>query len=273
MTVGYSPRWQFRLFNMAGSPLGEILDAHDRQLSFNLLSPNTITMRMELVSSQVANFLTNKEGLILAYRNGVLAMTAEIVSIEVTGGGDGEHDFTVTAMETMHTRLPKRLLGKSSAGLVGPTNPQDQGGWLALQLEGLNAITNTGLFINAAPSGTISGGTWRYKPLMELMQELSATSAGFDFYQRPRDPSGAVPGLTGRIDIVPVLGVTRTNVVFEYGTGAANSRAYQWLIHNESEVNDAICLPPNFPVRQIKGDMESDRPAAIPDPSPFKLGR
>lgn len=32
-------------------------------------------------------------------------------------------------------------------------------------------------------------------------------------------------------------------------------------------------VPARFPCRQVKGDLESDRPAAIPDPSPFKLGR
>lgn len=32
-------------------------------------------------------------------------------------------------------------------------------------------------------------------------------------------------------------------------------------------------VPARFPVRQAKGDLESDRPAARPDPSPFKLGK
>jgi hypothetical protein len=35
--------------------------------------------------------------------------------------------------------------------------------------------------------------------------------------------------------------------VLEYGTGAANAREYQWLIHNESIINQAYALPPQFP--------------------------
>lgn len=46
------------------------------------------------------------------------------------------------------------------------------------------------------------------------------------------------------------------------GTRSAPSRAI--------EVKDT---PSRFPVRQIKGDLENERPPARPDPSPFKLGR
>ena len=244
------PRWRMVYQNFNGVNLGEVLDSHDRQFSFNLLSPNSIQFTQEIVSSQVANFLTQKEGYILLYRNNTLAMTAEIASIEVSGSDAGDHAFTVNCMETMHTRLTKRLVGKSTQGLAGPTTAYDQGSFLMDNLDTLNAVNSTSLVQGTTtPSGTITGGVWRYKPFMELMQELSATVAGFDFYQRPRDPSGtgSSPGITGAIDIKPVIGTTQQDVVFEYGVGAANARAYQWLIHNESIINRAIVLPPEFP--------------------------
>lgn len=240
------PTWRMVYADLAGNPLGEVLDAHERKLDFQLLAPNTISFKQELVSAQVVNFLTQKEGLILAYKNGGLAMTAELSSIEVEGADDGLHEFVVVATETMYPRLTHRLLGQSSAGLVGPTTPTDQGLWLMDRLDALNAINPTGLRDGAVTrSGNISGGTWRFKQFMELMQELSATDAGFDFYQRPRNPK--TTGLTGVIDIAPVLGTLRKNVVFEYGAGAANARAYKWLIHNEAILNKALVLPPQFP--------------------------
>jgi hypothetical protein len=241
------PKWQMVLVSYANTKLGEILDAHDRTFTFNLHAPNTIQFTLPLISSQVSNILTQKEAMILLYRNKKLAMTAEITSIEVTGANEGDHGFTVTAVETMHTRLPKRLLGKTAAGLSAPAAGADQGAWLSDVLDLINVVDHTGLAMPyVAASGTISGGTWRYKPYMELMQELSATVNGFDFYQVPIDPSTGY-GLTGFINIKPVIGNTKANVVLEYGTGAANAREYQWLIHNESIINQAYALPPQFP--------------------------
>lgn len=241
--------WRMEYSDFYGNRYGEVLDAHERVFNFNLQSPNTASFRLELVNPLVSQFLTNKEGLIFIYRNRKLAMTAELTAIEVTGD-ESDHSFTVVATETMYPRLLNRMVGQSSQGLQGPINPQDQGLWLMLQLEALNAINPTGLRDGViTPSGNISGGAWRYKPWMELAQELAATINGFDMYQRPRDPAAAGNGgvTTGAIDIASVIGNNRPNVVFDYGGMAANARAYQWLIHNADIINKGAVLPPSFP--------------------------
>lgn len=239
------PKWRMLYTDYAGNPYGEILDAHDRQFNFNLLTPNTISFSPKLSASMSAPLLTNKEGLILLYRNNTHAMTAELSSIQTTGD-ESDHALTVTAVETMHARLTKRLLGKSSTGLTGPTSATDQGSWLMDQLDALNAENKTGLRAgNITASGTISGGTWRYKPFMELMQELAATTNGFDFYQRARDPK--TTGVTGAIDIKPVIGTTRSNVVFGYGGVPDNARSYEWLVDATNMINRGFVLPPEFP--------------------------
>jgi hypothetical protein len=246
------PRWRMLYCDYAGNRYGEILDAHERQFNFSLLQPNTISFQPKLSASMTANLLTNREGLILLTRNSTLAMTAELTSIQVTGD-DTDHGYTVVATETMYPRLNKRLLGQSSAGLTGPTTATDQGQWLMDRLEDLNAINRTGLRAGVTVnSGIIAGGTWRYKAFMELMLELSATVNGFDYYQRPRDPLGQIgpvspPGITGVIDIKPVIGQTRKDVIFAYGGVPDNARSYQWNINATNVINKGIVLPPSFP--------------------------
>lgn len=241
------PKWRMIYTTYSGVRYGEILDAHDRVFNFSLLGPNNLTFRQELVNPLTEEILTNREGLILVYRDRKLAMTAEIGSVQVSGD-DNDHQYTVTATETMWTRLAKRLLGKSAAGLKGPTSPTDQGQWMMYtNLASLNGINATGLGPGTVDrSGDISGGVWRYKSFMELLTELSATTAGYDFYQRPRDPSAAA-GLTGVIEIKPVIGDVRPNIVFQYGSGISNARSYEWITDTTQIINRAVALPPDFP--------------------------
>lgn len=248
--------WHLLYAAYDGTRYGEILDAHDRQLVFDLLGPNQLSFSPKLSASMTNELLTHKEGLILAYAGKRLAMTAEIASIEASGD-ESDHGLTVTAVETMHTRLIKRLLGKSAKGLSGPTSGTDQGTWLMNRLDDLNDVDATGLTRGVVrASGNISGGTWRYKPWMELAQELAATVNGFDFYQRPRDPKFS--DLTGVIDIEPVIGTTRDNIVFQYGSqvagepvgpglSPANAREWRWIINHAGMLNRTIALPPSFP--------------------------
>lgn len=243
------PNWRVVYTNFAGVPYGEVLDAHDRRFDFQLLNPSTASLKLELVNGMTPAFLTNKEGLLLIYRRNKLAMTAELTSVEVVGDDGDTHELSVGAMETMFTRLPKRLLGKSSAGLTGPSSPTDQGNWLAARLADLNAIDNTGVTNysgGVSASGNISGGVWRYKPFLELMAEMSASTSGFDFWAAPLDPR-LTGGYTADFQLAPVRGSTKSDVIFEYGGWTANAHDYQYLIHHADLINTGYILPPDFP--------------------------
>lgn len=239
---------------IGGAAQGEILDAHERNFSFSLHSPNTISFNLLPQNQIVTNILLAKAGLITLWRDTTLAMTAELSRVRLNSGED-DHEVSVVATETMYPRLSHRLVGKSSAGLKGPTSATDQGTWLMQVLQtgtlNLNLEDESSLRPGTiTASGNITGGTWRYKPFLELMQELGATVNGFDFYQRPLNPPDwpvTVGALTGTIDIAPIIGTTKSNVVFEYGLGARNASDYEYLIDSESMIDRAIGLPPEFP--------------------------
>lgn len=256
---GPQPDWRIGLCSHLTSAyannatfVGEIQGARERQFGFMLNRPGTVSFKLDLDAPFATDILAQKQGLITLYRKGVLAMTAEIQSVEAIGQ-EGDHSIQVNAVETMWVRLQKSLIGITASGYAGPTSATDQGTWL---VSTVLALMNGGGYygftgktgINAGTvtaSGNIAGGTWRFKPFMELMQELAASTSGFDFWQTPRDP--LTQATTGLLNIAPVKGAVKTNVVFEYGTGAANASAYRFVRDASQQVNYVHILPPGFP--------------------------
>lgn len=236
------------LTSFANANVGEILDARDRAFDFRLNQAGTIAFKQDLASPQATQLLSQEEGYIKLYRGATLAMVAEITSLETVADEDG-HSVACVATESMWVRLAKRLIGKSSAGLKGPTSATDQGTFLNTTLADLNTANNTGIATTGTitASTTITGGVWRYKPFLELVQELAASVNGFDFWQVPVDPAGGVPGRTGTFNIAPLKGTTKANVGFEYGDGLHNADSYQLLIDNSQLINQDYVLPPSFP--------------------------
>jgi hypothetical protein len=107
-------------------------------------------------------------------------------------------------------------------------------------------------------SGDIfAGGPWYYKPFMEFVQEAALTAGGFDFWQTPLDPvtnngnSGTftvgAAATTAWTTSTSYKGQTRSNVIFEYGTGKHNVTEYRFTLSGDGLINTAYALPPGFP--------------------------
>jgi len=178
----------------------------------------------------------------------VILETAAMELASEAAGTDQEHSIAVTATETMWVRFQKRLVGKSVQGLTGPSGATDQGEWLHDQLAALNAANSTKIQPGSVtPSANITGGgPWRYMPFLELIQYLSSTINGFDFWQTALQPEAF--GQTGLFNIAPLRGTDKSEtVVLEYGVNSNNARDYRYIIDSSRIINRGIVLPPSYP--------------------------
>ncbi len=239
------PVWRMLYTDLDGNVIGEIENASARRFSFMLNHPNLISFKLDLRDRLLKEFLSRKTGLILLFRNRSLKMTAELTGAELARGSDNDKALAITATETMWPRFQNRLVGKSREGYA-VTTPTAKGAVLTALLDILNFEDDTGLRVGTdTTTNTITGGPWRYKPMIELMQELSGTLNGFDFRQVPANPLGT--GITGYLDFTPVIGQTRDNAIFEFGTGKYNVKDYRWVVDRTGLINRAFALPSDFP--------------------------
>jgi len=257
--------WQLAYHKLNGDLVGEIHDAKSRSLKFKLNQACTAEFKLDVRNPMVSKlFLNGGEGFILAYQDGTLRLTAEIMADQLATApvpGQRTPSLQVNAVETMWPVLQGRLLGKSLQG--HSISAIDRGGAMQFALVyGLNAESPTGIDSGShADSSTVSGGPWHYKPFMELVQELSASINGFDFWQTPQDPS--VAGLTGLFNDAPVRGTTVTGAIFEFGVGKANARDYGWNIDRQYLANRCFALPSSFPDNAGLGVAEDEDSASI----------
>jgi hypothetical protein len=265
MAVGVEPQgpWKIILCAPLGAArdpvvvVGELVDARERVFNFTLNRPETISFQLPMEAPHAFDIMLQPDGLIVLTYNGTVKMVAEIQTLELVGD-QGAQSIAVTCQSSMWVRLAKALIGDTAAGRKGPTSATDQGTWLkstvlsdynAKVFSSVSVHTGIGTGGTTTASGNISGGVWRYKPYIELVQELSASTAGFDFWQEYVDPRTGSAGtaLTGNIGIAPIKGTTKTNVVFEYGTAQPNAQGYRFLTDTTNMITRAVSLPPDFP--------------------------
>lgn len=234
--------WRFELEAFGSGPIGDLTDVKDRTVTFQLVRPGTIEFTMPTHHPRMDELLTYQHLYIKAYRNNILRMVTETTRLQVVGSGT-ERSIRVTATESGVVRLTKRLIGKSAAG-VTYTNI-DRTEMVRLGLAAVNSEAGTGVvFGGAMPSTIATAGPWRYKRLMEAIVELGKPLNGFDWWFDPVEPS---TGPHARIQMAPVRGAFRPNAIFEYGTGSANAREYEWLIDVGERISDAYVLPATYP--------------------------
>ena len=263
VNVDSPPIWQLILTGPLGAArdpvtvVGELVDATERTFNFALNRPDTISFHLPMDAPHAFDIMTQPDGLIILTRVGVVQMVSEIQSLELVGD-QGTHSIAVNCQSTLWSRLAKAIIGDNATGRKGPSSATDQGTWLkstvltdynAKVFSSVSAHTGIGTGGTTTASGDISGGVWRYKPYIELVQELSASTAGFDFWPDYVDPrtGGAGTALTANLSIAPLKGTTKSDVVFEYGTQVPNAQGYRFLTDTANMITRAVSLPPDFP--------------------------
>lgn len=237
-------KWIFVITDLLGNQLGELTRADSRVVTFPLNRMPTASCVIP-TDHALAPYLIdeNWEGLMKCYRNGVLRFVGPVV------GSDDQWDSSVGVQRLAVTaagpiwRLGFRLLGPTPYGWAqgSAAAPIDLGLIAHNMLDDAN-IGNTGFVASVAnPFTGISKGTrpmtgmatgaaglYNFKPVADAIAELSAAVNGYDYevaMQEPFDIGNHWPEI-GKLNIYNVLGTTKPNVNFEFGTTKANLTSY-----------------------------------------------
>ena len=243
--------WQLALSDRAGALIGDISDAHDRQLNFGLSTMNTVSFTVR-GDHPLADTLIDGDALVKVYRKSgsftsVLMMVCEIVTVEEIAS-DADASIAVTCAEACYFRLQRRLIGLDSAGVTYGTaaSPMARHTAAISARNAANTAYATGVAVDAGctSTGTMVAGPYYFKPVMEAITDAAFASDGFDFVFDPLEPS---TGNVGSFRCATTIGTSRPEAIFEYGTGKNNVLSFKRQVTRDTLCNKAYVSPPGFP--------------------------
>jgi hypothetical protein len=254
-----------------GTILGEILNPRGRTFSYRVNRVRTAKVGIDLREPLADRVLTG-DVILKAYEDDELAFLGEPTdSDEVIT----EATKAVTATFQDPTfGLATRLVGKGSLQNIGGVDtwvwgytrdtPVDRGTVISELLTAANAESDTHVRMGALEaSSTDTVGPWHFKPLSEVLSELSAPLDGYDWQMRPTEPTPDGLGVKwAELDIVAVLGgALRRDAVFAYSDEVedrGNVKGYTRNVTKQNLTNDGFSLPPGFPDTGTGGVVEYD---------------
>lgn len=241
--------WRFVAADLlTGAPVGELGQAYDRKVrhAFNgRLKTASCRVRLD---NPLADFLLTGSALLKAYEDTTLRFVGSLQTAEESAAGDGG-SIALTFADPW-ARMAARLVGKDAVGYRDGTagSPKDKTVLVTNLLAAANASAYTGITLGTATNTTATGyvEATPYKQADTAITELVNTLDGPDIEVVPQEPATIGAGLElARLNIVPALGASRPDAVFEYGTGRRNVASYKRALDLTNLLNRAYSLPPS----------------------------
>ena len=256
------PRWQFILTDLAGNQIGEITNGAERTVSLPLNRIPTAGFRIPLWHPLAGDVL-GLNCLLKVYRRdsvtgtNTLVFHGPLLSAE-EAATDNQQTVAVTATGPMW-RLTKRFIGTSKAGILfgnpGSVEPPvaptlvDLGTVAQQILTTVNGSGSTGIGNGTTVASTngVYGTLW-LKNAGEAIAELSSGLNSFDYEVAPQEPSGGggVPQI-GVLNCIPIIGTTKPDSIFEYGTARGNVVNYNRKRDYENVMNAGFISVAGWP--------------------------
>lgn len=256
------PRWQFILTDLAGTQIGEITQAAERTITLPLNRIPTASFQIPLWHP-LASTVLGLNCLLKVYRRdnvtgtNTLVFHGPLMSAE-EAATDTQQTIAATATSPMW-RLTKRFIGTTKAGILfgnpgtvdPPVDPTliDLGTIAQSILTTVNGLGFTGI-ANGTTTASTNGvyGTLWLKNAAEAIAELSAGLNSFDYEIAPQEPSGAgaVPQI-GVLNCIPLIGASKPDAIFEYGTPRGNVSSYNRKRDYENLMNAGIISLQGWP--------------------------
>jgi hypothetical protein len=251
------PTYYSVITDMAGAVIGPLRGAKALTISLRHKGLPTVGLQVPLWHPY-AEHLISQDVLLKVYRRDTLG-TNKLLFIGPVLGAEENGDtlnqtLAVTAVGPFW-RLTKRRIGMTKAGIEfgSEATPVDLARIARDALVTANGAGYTGIEAPVDPAHTqiANGGTgimW-VKNVAELITELAAGLNSFDFRVDPIEPTNvgkAFPQI-GYLNIQPMIGSSKPNVIFEYGTGRANVASYSRSISRDEMLNQAIVNVQGWP--------------------------
>lgn len=266
-----SPRVEYILTDIQGTPLGEITGAASRSLTVPHLRLPTASFTIPLWHKR-ADDLISQDTILRIYRTDSLgvrriAFAGPVISVEEAANPEGQ-TIQANAVGPLW-RLGKRLIGTSKAGYSDgtPASPTDLGLMMHNILDTVNGIGYTGISkgTRVASNSGVLAQVW-LKNAGQQIAELSASINAPEFVVDPTEvsyPAGAFPQL-GVLNVAPVIGgITRSDAIFEYGTGRGNIASYTRSRTLDGVLTQAFISVNGWPDGTTQDLRSDNRPAAI----------
>lgn len=241
--------WSLVLADNSYNPLGEILNAGDRQIALLLNGIDTLGFNVRL-DNPLSDVMATTACHIKAYRNNTLQFFGPVVSAQESGDANGAR-VAINAIGAGWI-LSKRLAGKSAAGQIF-SSATDRAAIAGALITATNADGESGIQNGNLTSGsalTYTAGP--YRPVMDCLTELASTFDGFDWRMMPVEnyaggmvtgqkiaTFNAYPASAQGAGVAGVtLGIDQPNSVFEWGNNTrANIASYTRTVSRDTQAN------------------------------------
>lgn len=239
--------WRLELTNLNYVPMGEILNAAERKVTIALNKLDTCAFRMRM-DNPLAELIATTAGFVKAWRNGVLVFYGPVITAE-ENGQSGSATLSVNCQSGGWLMLNKRYANQSVTPDAGKRVDIDRAIIVKNEMaatntnQGETGVSTTAMAISAAETVnyTIPG----YTPMVDLLRTMHTGDNTFDWRMVPMDnwDNGVVTSLKHTaFTAAPVLGQTRPEAIWEFGTGRANLQSYRNFVSRETQISEALSL-------------------------------
>lgn len=250
--------WQFLLTDLNGNVHGEVTNASERKVVLPHLRVPSCSFKVPLWHP-LAPKMMDEDCLVRAYRTDPvtaqksLAFHGPVVSAD-ENAEDGQS--VAVACAGPFWRLSKRLIpaSKTKSGFAygSEADPRDLGEISRVIISDTNGTNYTGISNGtwaASRNGFVS--KWYLKYAAEAVAELAAGLGSFEHRVRPTEPTdvagvGGWPQI-GLFDVAPLIGQTRPDAIFEYGTPRANVASYTRTVSREGLLTSGLISVSGWP--------------------------
>lgn len=274
--------WEFILTDLNGNVHGEVTQATERKVSLPHLRVPSASFKIP-TRHYLANTVLSSDCLVKAYRTyestRTLVFNGPVISADENGEA-GAQSVSVSAAGPMW-RLSKRIIPGSKVKETGwsmgsPAALEHLGAIARAIISTVNAeLSNKGYTgIELGTFTTDPGGAqgfvekWYLKNAAEAIAELSTAIDSFEYVVAPTEPTavGKPWPQIGSFNVAPVIGSSRPDAIFEYGTPKANVASYTRQISRDNLLTNAIVSVSGWPdgVEKTSGGVDKYSIVQVP---------
>jgi hypothetical protein len=236
-------RWQFVLTNNEKRPIGEILQAKEREVTLNLNKLDSAKFKVRL-DNPLADALMTTSGYVKAYRDDKLQYFGPIIAAEESFDKEGIPYIGITSSSAGWV-LNKRYFGKGPMGSLWVVPSMDKAAVIANGIDAvLNPEDHTGIIAHTAPYPSGGGPATNpfpvppYTKALDLLNTTANVLDGFDWRILPAENwiGGAFVGDGQTIATFfaqETIGAERAGAIFEWGAGRNNIASYSRIVNRE----------------------------------------